>query len=72
MNFGNSKPRDPKIWSQKIPHSHEVTVSRDLRLEKSSLFDIPSGCLDAYEAKVDIDIFKDQEKVIYISLSIWR
>ena len=28
---------------------------------------IPNGCLDAYEVKVDIDIFKYQEKVRLIS-----
>ena len=29
--------------------------------------DIPNGCLDAYEVKVNIDIFKYQEKVKLIS-----
>ena len=28
---------------------------------------IPNGCLDAYEVKVNIDIFKYQEKVKLIS-----
>ena len=30
-------------------------------------FVIPNGCLDAYEVKVNIDIFKYQEKVKLIS-----
>ena len=30
-------------------------------------FLIPNGCLDAYEVKVNIDIFKYQEKVKLIS-----
>jgi hypothetical protein len=31
--------------------------------KKSSELCIPNGCLDAYEVKVNIDIFKYQEKV---------
>ena len=30
-------------------------------------FDIPNGCFDAYEVKVNRDIFKYQEKVKLIS-----
>ena len=30
-------------------------------------WNIPNGCLDAYEVKVNIDIFKYQEKVKLIS-----
>ena len=33
----------------------------------SPVLNIPNGCLDAYEVKVNIDIFKYQEKVKLIS-----
>ena len=32
-------------------------------LSKHLVKDIPNGCLDAYEVKVSIDIFKYQEKL---------
>ena len=41
--------------------------TKQLQKHRKYILHIPNGCLDAYEVKVNIDIFKYQEKVTLIS-----
>ena len=42
-------------------------IHRRKIVHKTDVLAIPNGCLDAYEVKVNIDIFKYQEKAKLIS-----
>ena len=59
--------KNPSIRALQKKYVLFLSTCKKFRHTEFAVQIIPNGCLDAYEVKVNIDIFKYQEKVKLIS-----